>query len=853
MADTADTPLKSSTGAMWNQDPKAACVEVLLRDLGQLTCKDTFPGRALPPDFCLQLQFMEFVAQQSRLLHQVYERVEQVHSCLNDQFGLQLGALQKELRDQVSNSIREAFAVPEMPQQAMAKPVATLSSSAEAACQLSLLRKELREELGGSILASVEAALAKGRYVQAAPGIAPDMAAGIAVENDTSRAMVELNQRMDQMVKDRLVDLSPIRDDIKGILSNTLEGQNLMQRLEDRLSQKMVQVLDALQTAPGSTSTDHPPPAPKSPFKAQGTLQATPALTRGRSTDIITKVTSAPLDVITESPAGGASCNTNTQERVPLKNAEEATGLGQGASTRVVKSSDASMYGAQSLEPEGSPSGASSRRWLPQARTRENLAVGVQTWMESTLGHEANKEWWLHRAISHPAFDGFCTLVILVNAFTIGINTQLGIEWAISHPGEGDPPKNSVIVMMDRVFIGFYLLELLLKLSVFRSDFFFEKDAWKWNTFDFVLVLFGIYDFLSEFVDVTGGLSITWLRMMRLLKTMKMLRVVRVMRFFKVLRTMLSNVVASMATLFWSVLMLVIIMYMFGLVFIQAVTSYLSITPKEEVHVEDIENYWSGVGQSTLTLYLALTGGADWEQLAAPIREADGIFYMVFMFYIAFAGFAVLNVVTGMVVDNAMKVSAKDESSVASELQDLPEVVKFRELLIEETDNADSAASLITFERFTEMLDTEEGREFMKALEMDLEACMHVFKTVDSERLHMLDPVELINGCLHGGSQTDIELSNLVLECKRTMHQQNVFMDYVQARLDEVLNSAGVTLSVVPSIHELLRKGHHHITQMSRQVTPETASENFGFRGSADDHKQQGGVVRRVSGRLENF
>merc|ERR1719230_1475474 len=102
-----------------------------------------------------------------------------------------------------------------------------------------------------------------------------------------------------------------------------------------------------------------------------------------------------------------------------------------------------------------------------------------------------------------------------------------------------------------------------------------------------------------------------------------------------------------MATLGWSILMISIMMYMFGLCFLNSVNSYLQDAQRDDIDEQnwmDIEMFWSSVPQAMMTLFWAVTGGADWAPLAEPIKKADGFFYFLFYFYIAFAAIAVLNV-----------------------------------------------------------------------------------------------------------------------------------------------------------------------------------------------------------------
>merc|ERR1719221_1831949 len=152
-----------------------------------------------------------------------------------------------------------------------------------------------------------------------------------------------------------------------------------------------------------------------------------------------------------------------------------------------------------------------------------------------------------------------------------------------------------------------------------------------------------------------------------------MMRVVRVLRFFKQLRMMMASIIASFATLFWSMVMLMLLMYIFGLMFLLPLSGYLHETPKHDIPdrtIESIEEYWSSVAQAMITLFMAITGGNDWAQLAEPLRTADPIFYFVFLFYITFSAVAMLNILTGMFVDSAMKVAGEEDSEVRNELEE---------------------------------------------------------------------------------------------------------------------------------------------------------------------------------------
>jgi len=295
--------------------------------------------------------------------------------------------------------------------------------------------------------------------------------------------------------------------------------------------------------------------------------------------------------------------------------------------------------------------------------------------------------------------------------------------------------------------------------------------------FDLSLVGLSIPDMLYEVLQdgASSGGSFTWLRLLRLLKMMKMLRVVRVMRFFRVLRMMLESITDGLTTLFWSILLLALVMYIFGLCFLQALSGYLLETPSDQVRsqvVDDIDTYWGGVATSTTTLYLAITGGADWEVLAGPVKETGNIYYLLFLFYIAFTSFAVLNVLTGMFVETANAVAQEDEEQVSTELLERPETQACVAMFKKEADTVDPShthecETMVTAEVLEDIMMRSEFAEFMDMIEVAKTDIRKIFLARQQDgqcELH-----SFIKGCLNSkSSSSQRDLAVLSSETKKT-------------------------------------------------------------------------------------
>jgi len=280
----------------------------------------------------------------------------------------------------------------------------------------------------------------------------------------------------------------------------------------------------------------------------------------------------------------------------------------------------------------------------------------------------------------------------------------------------------------------------------------------------------------------------TWIRLMRLSKMLKMLRMVRVMRFFKELRLMLGSIFACMATLLWSILMLTLMLYIFALGFLQAVTGYLedsNATSIDQESVTLIRSYWSSVLQATVSLYMAITGGCDWEQLLKPLQEAGGLYYFLFLFYISFATVAVLNVLTGMFVESALKVSEMEEGSKLAEVMGANKdtFLKFERLFV--LKGTPSRTGLITWNQLEQHCNRPEVKECFKCLAITMDDAKKVFTMMESNGSVKFD--EFLIGC--SKVKDDIKALDIVaLNCHlhRAHIQMSMLMQYIQERFDEV-------------------------------------------------------------------
>lgn len=417
-----------------------------------------------------------------------------------------------------------------------------------------------------------------------------------------------------------------------------------------------------------------------------------------------------------------------------------------------------------------------------------------------------------------PCFNVLCGLVITANVVAIGVEQQLGIEWALAHVGGGPRPENVLLTRVGYFFVLFYALELLLRFWAFRPCGFFTCKDWKWNMFDLVLVILAGFEIIAEVpqvgasepvVEAARGKNKVWFRVLRLLKMFKLLRAVRITRLFRELRMLVASIMGCMATLFWSMLLIALLMYTFSLCFLQAISIYLSETPAEAVSENTLANigsHWNSVQQATLTLYMSITGGSEWEQLADPLRCTGISYYVLFLFFIALSGIAVLNIITGLFVDAAMKVANHDDYRVTEEIADRKEVQNLRDYFA-----ANDFGNPGFIQRY--FFDHTLGRKrreimrFLRAVEIQAVDAREVFRMLEFEG--HVDTEEFISGCLRFNSATKgIDVVFLMAETRRFAQQFASLMHYVEEQFHEVrcsLGALGVMVSGTDRLKDHLR------------------------------------------------
>jgi len=193
---------------------------------------------------------------------------------------------------------------------------------------------------------------------------------------------------------------------------------------------------------------------------------------------------------------------------------------------------------------------------------------------------------------------------------------------------------------------------------------FFYDTAWKYNWLDFFLLFTSVYFmFFSETLS-----NVSWLRMLRMLRLAKALRVFRLIAMFKTIRAILKSIIDTIGTLCFSLLLLLVIHFLFGLVFVLRTASYFRETGSqldpdiEQRLVMRFGSVWKGI----VSLFMCGFGG-DTVMYYETLGPTGLMNQVLLLFFIAFTQIAVMNIILGVFVDHAMKSMMSEKEEAANE------------------------------------------------------------------------------------------------------------------------------------------------------------------------------------------
>lgn len=338
-------------------------------------------------------------------------------------------------------------------------------------------------------------------------------------------------------------------------------------------------------------------------------------------------------------------------------------------------------------------------------------------------------------------FQNLSMLAILGNAIWITYLT----DWSLKHPLDANPTE---FWYVDTGFIVFFFVETALRLTVHRL-FFFLNDNAGWNILDFVLVVISLLEFVVSLTtgkDTNG--TVTYLRVLRLCKFARILRSLKVITAFRELNMMMESFRACLAAMFWSLVLLIFMVFVSALLFAQGVADGIQSQPELGLSEQRdaVMAHFGSVLQTMLSLYMAVTGGNDWSLYYTMLEQMGSFYHILFIAYTFFSAFAIFNILTGIFVERAVAASMPDrEQQILLERRKLLEQAnELRDLFAcMDMDNS----GFISFDEFVNCMKNPRIVAYMSSVGVSVHDVQHLFKIVANEN-DEVDIDRFVDGCM---------------------------------------------------------------------------------------------------------
>lgn len=407
----------------------------------------------------------------------------------------------------------------------------------------------------------------------------------------------------------------------------------------------------------------------------------------------------------------------------------------------------------------------------------------------------------LLRLVHSPSFVGSIMLLVALNCaficYLADHDVQCASEEYANQVSGSSTAKVSPFcasswqTWVDLSFAAIFSFEILIRMVAEELSFWIGPE-WKWNVFDFIMVL----SMVADAALVLAGLDISYIRLLRIVRALRSIRIIRVLRFFRELRVMLLSIMNSIAPLLWAVLFLFLIISVFSVVFLQGVTGFLEdhdrASSSNALVVQDVREYYSSYPMTFFSLFMAITGGEDWWNFVKPLLDISPVYGVVFVLYISLMVLGTLNIITGIFVESATELSRMDRDLVTqSEQERTAAYMKELQKIFYELDT--NRSGTICLQEFEEFVKRDAVRAHFSVLELDVSKAEQVFRLLDTDGSNEIQIDEFVVGCMRlKGLAKGIDMEGLMLESKRMMTRLSTHQKWARrqlARMEETMEA----------------------------------------------------------------
>eukprot|EP00933_Yihiella_yeosuensis_P039485 TRINITY_DN3352_c2_g1_i1.p1 TRINITY_DN3352_c2_g1~~TRINITY_DN3352_c2_g1_i1.p1 ORF type:complete len:806 (+),score=130.17 TRINITY_DN3352_c2_g1_i1:105-2522(+) len=256
-------------------------------------------------------------------------------------------------------------------------------------------------------------------------------------------------------------------------------------------------------------------------------------------------------------------------------------------------------------------------------------------------------------------FFAICMAVVGLNSFWIGIEADYNTAPTLTQADVG-------FQLVEHAFCTFFFSELAIRFGAFRRKRHCVRDAWFCFDSTLVVLMVGETWILPITLILIGqtsgsksqtdygvkGLSI--LSTIRLLRLTRLGRIARLLRAVPEVLTLLKGIAAAMRSVFFTLILLLVLLYVFGVVF--------------KTQSEEDEALRSMFPTVPAAMWVLLLSGTLLDGPSGPLNDVGATspcLAMVFIVFIFLSSFMVLNMLIGILCDVVHQVALNEKEEAA--------------------------------------------------------------------------------------------------------------------------------------------------------------------------------------------
>eukprot|EP00928_Gymnodinium_smaydae_P096747 TRINITY_DN8608_c0_g1_i2.p1 TRINITY_DN8608_c0_g1~~TRINITY_DN8608_c0_g1_i2.p1 ORF type:complete len:617 (-),score=162.62 TRINITY_DN8608_c0_g1_i2:224-2011(-) len=375
----------------------------------------------------------------------------------------------------------------------------------------------------------------------------------------------------------------------------------------------------------------------------------------------------------------------------------------------------------------------------------------------------------LERLVRNPKFDMGIASVVMVNSILIGLKIDeeaLGVE-----PYDG-------YTYIEYCCSAVFAMELFVRLIVNQKYFLCGPQKY-WAFFDCILVAMSIFEVILV-VSIGGakglGNAAPMAKALKIARMARIFRIFRMCRFLTKIRLMAAMIVGTLSSLIWLFILCVGIMYVFAIIMTQGAADVIHTDEwgfaREEK--EAIEGEFGSLARSMYTLFKGMTGGVSWGEPGAVAMKLGDIYFFVYVVFISFVFFSVLNIVTGVFVDDAIQCANKDRTVAMQKAKDqaAEHTAWLTEILVA-IDVDDSG--YISLQEWEDAMANQCVKDAMAALAISSRECEELWGLLDLNNDGVIAIQEFIQGMREMNEAcTRIDISLVIMMLKSIAERLNI-------------------------------------------------------------------------------